>query len=70
MEKIKETLNMAKCAVTGKTTTFGNNVSHSHKRTNKKIKANLKKVRVVENGVHKRIWISARALKSGLVQRA
>lgn len=61
---------MAKCAITGKKTKFGNNVSHSHKRTNKKMKVNLRRVRVIENGVHKRIWVSARALRSGLVIRA
>lgn len=61
---------MAKCYVTGKTTIFRNNVSHSHKRSNKKLKANLKKVRIVENGVTKRVWVSTRALRSGLVTRA
>ncbi len=61
---------MAKCYVTGKTTRFGNNVSHSHKRTNKKMKANLKKVRIIENGASKRVWVSTRALRSGLVERA
>ncbi|KAB0578754.1 large subunit ribosomal protein L28 [Fusobacterium naviforme] len=61
---------MAKCAITGKTTVFGNNVSHSHRRTNKQMKANLKKVRAIVNGTPKRIWVSTRALRSGWVERA
>ena len=48
---------MAKCAITGKTTKFGNHVSHSHRRTNKQMKANLKKVRAFVDGTPKRIWV-------------
>ena len=33
-------------------------------------KANLKRVRVIENGTPKRVWVSVAALKSGLVNRA
>ena len=61
---------MAKCAITGKTTKFGNHVSHSHRRTNKQMKANLKKVRALVDGTPKRIWVSTGALRSGLVERA
>ncbi len=61
---------MAKCIATGKTSKFGNNVSHSHHRTNKMFKANLHKVHIIENGVRKRAWVSTRALRSGLVERA
>lgn len=61
---------MAKYAITGKTTTFGNRVSHSHHRTNRKVKANLRRVHVIENGTRKHIRVSTSALKSGLVQRA
>lgn len=60
---------MAKCAITGKTTTFGNRVSHSHHRSNKKVKANLKRVHVAEHGTRKRIWVSTSALRSGLAGR-
>lgn len=61
---------MAKCYVTGKKVLFGNNVSHSHKRTNRQFKPNLKKVKIIENGRVKRVWVSTSALKSGLVERA
>ncbi|MCR5216502.1 MAG: 50S ribosomal protein L28 [Lachnospiraceae bacterium] len=61
---------MAKCYVTGKKALFGNNVSHSHKRSNHKFKPNLKRVKILENGQVKRVWVSTRALRSGLVERA
>lgn len=61
---------MARCAITGKTTTFGNRVSHSHHRSNRRVKANLKRVHAIVNGTRKRIWVSTSALKSGLVKRA
>lgn len=37
---------MAKCAVCGKSVHFGNKVSHSHRRSNKMWKPNIKSVRV------------------------
>jgi len=61
---------MAKCYVTGKKTVFGNNVSFSHKRSNRALKANLKRVKILENGRVKHVWVAARVLKSGLVERA
>ena len=35
---------MAKCAVCGKGAHFGNNVSHSHRRSNRMWKSNIKRV--------------------------
>ncbi|EGP9218829.1 50S ribosomal protein L28, partial [Listeria monocytogenes] len=32
-------------------------------------KANLQKVRILVNGKPKKVWVSARALKSGKVER-
>ena len=37
---------MAKCAICDKGAHFGNNVSHSHRRSNKMWKSNVKSVRV------------------------
>ena len=37
---------MAKCAVCGKSVHFGNKVSHSHRRSNKMWKPNIKSVKV------------------------
>jgi len=44
---------MAKCKYTGKSVMFGNHVSHSHRKTKRMQKANLKRVRVIENGTPK-----------------
>lgn len=46
---------MAKCAVCGKSVHFGNNVSHSHRRSNKMWKPNIKKVKVLVNGGAKKM---------------
>jgi len=61
---------MAKCSVCGKATTFGNNVSHSHIRTNKQQKANIKKVKAVVEGTTKKVSVCTRCLRSGKVERA
>ena len=37
---------MAKCAICEKAAHFGNNVSHSHRRSNKMWKSNVKSVKV------------------------
>ena len=62
---------MAKCYVTGKTTTFGNKRSHALNATRRTWKANLHTVRIVdENGNVKKVKVSARALKKGNLNRA
>ena len=59
------------CSVTGKKFMSGNQRSHSLHATKRKWKANLQKVKVVdENGDVKKVYVSARALKSGKVKRA
>ena len=61
---------MAKeCYVTGKRTVSGNNVSHSLHRTKRTFKPNLQKVRIEEDGKIKRVYVSAKALKSGKLNR-
>ncbi len=61
---------MAKCAVCGKGAHFGNNVSHSHRRSNKMWKPNVKSVRIKVNGVPQRKYVCTSCLKSGKVERA
>ncbi len=61
---------MAKCAICGKTTIFVNKVSHSHRVTSKKQRANLQRVRAIVNGKKKRIWVCTKCLKAGKVQKA
>lgn len=41
---------MAKCDVCGKGVAFGIKVSHSHRRSNRTWKPNVRKVRAVVNG--------------------
>lgn len=62
---------MAKCHVTGRTTTFGNTRSHALNSSRRTWKANLQTVRIIdEDGNVKRIKVSARALKKGNLNRA
>lgn len=62
---------MAKCAVCGKNVHFGNNVSHSHRKSRKMWKSNLKNVRVkTENGSTQKMYVCTSCLRSGKVERA
>lgn len=60
-----------KCYVTGLGTVSGNNRPHSLSATRRKWKANLQKVRIKDvDGKVKRVYVSTRALRAGLVERA
>ncbi len=65
---------MAKCAICGKTTSFGNNLSitrsHISKRNVTPVKPNLRSVKADINGEVKRIKVCAKCLKDGKVKRA
>lgn len=62
---------MAKCSVCGKGAHFGNNVSHSNRKSSKMWKSNVKSVRVnLSNGGTKKMYVCTSCLKSGLVERA
>ena len=60
---------MAKCEVCDKSVSFGIKVSHSHKRSNKMWKPNIRKVRAIVGGEHKRVNVCTRCLRSGKVER-
>ena len=60
---------MAKCNVCGKATVFGNNVSHSHRRSNRAFKPNLRRVKAVVDGTPTHIYVCTRCLRSGKVTR-
>jgi large subunit ribosomal protein L28 len=62
-------INMAKDYVTGKRTHFGNTRSHALNHSRRSWKANLQKVRILVDGKPKKVWVSARTLKSGKVTR-
>lgn len=62
---------MAKCELCGKGVTFGQNVSHSNRKTNRTWKPNVRKVRIVtDNGTHKSAHVCTNCLRSGKVTRA
>jgi len=61
---------MAKCSVCGKGVTFGCNVSHSHRRSNRAWKPNIRKVKAVVDGSNKTICVCSRCLRSNKVERA
>ncbi|PDO11722.1 MAG: 50S ribosomal protein L28 [Candidatus Reconcilbacillus cellulovorans] len=58
-----------KCFITGKKPGTGHNVSHANNRTKRRWGVNVQKVRILVDGKPKRVWVSAKALKSGLVKR-
>lgn len=62
---------MAKsCAVCGKGTESGNQVTFSHRKSRRTWKPNLRKVKAVVEGSPKTINVCTRCLRSGKVQRA
>ena len=61
---------MAKCQICSKGTSFGHNVSHSERKTNRSWRANIRNIKAVVNGTSKTVSVCARCLKSGLVTRA
>lgn len=61
---------MAKCDICGKEVVFSNQVSHSHRRSARTWKANVRRVKAIVNGSPKRIYACTRCLRSGKVTRA
>ena len=61
---------MAKCAICEKGAHFGIQVSHSHRRSNKMWKSNIKKGKVNVNGTPSKMYVCTSCLRSGLVERA
>lgn len=61
---------MAQCEICKKTIQFGNKVSHSHRRSNRAWKPNIRKVKALINGTPKTISICSRCLRSEKVVRA
>ncbi|MBP3337443.1 MAG: 50S ribosomal protein L28 [Clostridia bacterium] len=61
---------MAKCEICGKGVTFGIKVSHSHRRSNRSWKPNIRSVKAMVDGTPKSIKVCSRCLRSGKVTRA
>ncbi|CAM5787547.1 MULTISPECIES: 50S ribosomal protein L28 [Brevibacillus] len=58
-----------RCFVTGRSGKTGNARSHSMRANRRKWGVNVQKVRILVDGKPKRVYVSTRALKSGLVTR-
>lgn len=54
------------CMVCGKTKSFGHNVSHSKRRTNRDFRPNIQSKRIVVNGATKRIDVCTRCMRTAL----
>jgi large subunit ribosomal protein L28 len=62
---------MAKqCEMCGKTTVFGNNVSHAHNVTSRTWQPNLQRVRALINGTVRHVRVCTRCLRSGAITKA
>lgn len=61
---------MAKCAICDKGVHFGNAVSHSHRRSNKAWKPNIRTVKAVVNGQSAKVKVCSKCLRAGKVERA
>ena len=61
---------MARCEICGKSKVFSIQVSHSHRRSNRDYKPNLRTVKANIDGSPKKITVCSRCLRSGLVERA
>ena len=66
----KEEFIMAKCSICGKGVVFGQNVSHSNRKTNRTWKPNIRKVKAIVDGTPKTVAVCSRCLRSGKVNRA
>lgn len=58
-----------KCFITGKSPKTGNHVSHANNKNKRTWGVNVQKVRILVDGKPQRVYVSARALKSGKVTR-
>jgi large subunit ribosomal protein L28 len=59
------------CAICGKKTVFGHNVSHAHNVTNRAWLPNLQRIRVqIPGGGTKRMRVCTRCVRSGAIRKA
>ena len=61
---------MAKCDICGKGVAFGIKVSHSHRRSNRMWKPNVKRVKAIVDGSPRHVYVCTRCLRSNKVERA
>lgn len=58
------------CEVCGKKPAFGNNVSHSHKKTKRVFKPNIIKTKAEVDGTVRIIKVCSKCLKAGKIKKA
>ena len=58
------------CKICGKKPMVGNNVSHAHNVTKRRLNPNLQNVRAVYNGKVQKMSVCTNCIKSGLVVKA
>ncbi len=58
------------CDVCGKRPGFGHNVSHSHRRTNRRWNPNIQTVHAEVGGTRRRMQVCTSCIKAGKVARA
>ena len=61
---------MAKCEFCGKDVSFGIQVSHSHRRSNRTWKPNIKRVKAIVNGSPRRVYACTRGLIPLTIKKA
>ena len=66
----REVQQVAKCDICGKVVTFGIKVSHSHRRSNRAWKPNVKRVKAIVDGTPRHVYVCTRCLRSNKVERA
>lgn len=54
----------SRCDLCGKGVTFGHNVSHSNRKTNRRFRANIQKTRVTVHGAQRRIDACTRCIRT------
>ncbi|HYB15298.1 MAG TPA: 50S ribosomal protein L28 [Streptosporangiaceae bacterium] len=57
------------CDICGKRPGFGNNISHSHRRTRRRWNPNVQRIRAMVDGTPKRIYVCTSCIKAGKVTR-
>ena len=57
------------CDICGKTPGFGNNISHSHRRSRRRWNPNVQKLRIMVDGVPRRAAVCTKCLKANKVKR-
>lgn len=58
-----------RCEICGRGPLTGNTVSHAHNVRRRRWNVNLRRVRALVNGVHKRIRVCAGCIRSGRVRK-